>query len=81
MTLKRWNWRKRKYENYDVPDSWCVKTFVNDLDTVVNCAHCGNGVPFGITYTSMEIHTGIGIGYAVCDECHEKELNRRFGNA
>ena len=81
MTLKRWNWKKRKYENYDVPDNRCVKTFVADLDTFVDCACCGKCLPYGLTYTSMEIHTDMGMGYAVCDECYEKEMKRRHGNA
>ena len=81
MTLRRWNWKKRKYEDYDVPDSWCVHTFVNDLDTFVDCASCGEGVPFGLSYTSMEIHNSMGFGYAVCDECYQKEIARRYDNA
>lgn len=80
MTLERWNWKTRKYENYDVPDSWCVKTFVPDLDTVVDCASCGTGVPFGLCYTSLEIHNAVGFGYAVCAECYEKEIKRRTDN-
>ncbi len=80
MTLKRWNWKKREYENYDVPDSRCVKTFVADLDTIIDCASCGNGIPYGCSYTSMEIHNAMGLGYAVCDECYEKEEKRRKEN-
>ena len=81
MVLKRWNWKKRKYEDYEVPDDWHIYTLVYDLDTFVDCASCGKGVPYGLTYTSMEIHTDMGMGYALCDECHEKELNRRFHDA
>lgn len=76
--LKRWNWKKREYEDYEVPDNWFVATFAFDLDTAVDCASCGNGVPYGLTYTSMEIHTDMGIGYSVCHECHEEECKRRI---
>ena len=76
--LQRWNWKEHKYEDYVVPDNWYVATYAFDLDTCIDCASCGKSVPYGLTYTSMEIHTDMGIGYAVCDECHEEECKRRF---
>lgn len=76
--LKRWNWKKREYEDYEVPDNRFVATFAFDMDTGVDCASCGKCVPYGLTYTSMEIHTEIGMGYCVCQECYEGECKRRF---
>ena len=75
--LKRWNWEKHEYEDYEVPDNRFVATHAFDMDTCIDCASCGDMVPFGLTYTSMEIHTDAGIGYAVCYTCHEEECKRR----
>lgn len=78
--LQRWNWKKHQYEEYEVPDNWFVTTIAFDLDTFVDCASCGKGVPYGLTYTSMEIHTDMGMGYCVCQECYDEEWKRRTKN-
>lgn len=77
--LKKWNYQKKEYEEYSVPDSWNVGVYAFDMDTCVDCAHCGTPKPYGLTFTSMEIHTEAGIGYAVCDKCYEEEMGRRYG--
>ena len=48
-----------------------------DLKEAVNCPHCGKEIPFGGTYTSLEIHTNMGFGFGVCGDCYEKEWERR----
>lgn len=73
MILEKWNYDKHKYEPYNVPDEWNVKTYSDNMNEIVNCPHCGKEVIFGDTYTSHEIHTKIGLGYLVCEECYEKE--------
>jgi hypothetical protein len=40
------------------------------MGAIVNCACCGKRLPFGECYTSREIHTGLGFGYAVCGDCY-----------
>jgi len=76
MLLNKWNYQKREYEPYEVPDDWNVKTYSNDMDEIVNCPHCGKPLPFGDSYTSREIHTKFGMGFAVCSECYEQEWER-----
>ena len=71
--LNRWNYDKRIYEPYEVPDNWNVKSFAVDMDEIVNCPHCGQKVTFGNCYTSREIHTPSGFGYAVCENCYNTE--------
>lgn len=74
--MQKWNYEKRDYEPYKVPDSWNVKTYT-DMDEIVNCPHCGKELRFGDTYTSHEIHTEHGIGYGVCEDCYfEGEVER-----
>ena len=43
------------------------------MDKIVNCANCGKELKFGECYTSKTIHTEIGMGYGVCEECYDKE--------
>lgn len=77
MTLSKWNYEKHNYEDYEIPDDWYVTTFEMDMDKIVHCPHCGRQGKFGDTYTSLEIHTPIGIGYSVCEDCYEQEWKRR----
>ena len=76
MTLKKWNWKTREYDPYEIPDDWNVKTYSNDMDEIVNCPHCGRKVAFGDCYTSREIHTEHGFGYCVCGDCYAREWER-----
>ena len=71
--LRRWNYDKQTYEPYEVSDDWNVKSFAIDMDEIVNCPHCGRKVTFGNCYTSREIHTPSGFGYAVCESCYNTE--------
>lgn len=77
MILKKWNYQKNEYEPYEVPNDWNFVFFTSDMNTLTTCPHCGKKVPFGDTYTSMEIHTNTGFGFFVCEECYEEEMERR----
>lgn len=77
MILQKWNNKKHEYEPYKIPNNWNCKTYSNNMDEIVNCAQCGGKVKLGDCYTSLEIHTQIGMGYAVCEECYEEEWKRR----
>lgn len=80
MKLSKWNYEKHKYEPYKVSDTWNCKAYSSDMKEIVNCPHCGRKLEFGDCYTSMEIHTSIGLGYAVCEECYDKEWERKREN-
>ena len=77
MKLSKWNYKKHKYDDFEVPNNWNCLTYSDDMDKVVNCPHCGKELKFGDTYTSLEIHTNIGFGYGVCKECYQEEWQRR----
>lgn len=78
MILRKWNYDTHKYDDYEIPKDWNVKTYSDDMDEIVNCPHCGKQIKFGDGYTSMEIHTSVGFGYCVCHECYyDKEWVRR----
>lgn len=81
MKMLKWNNEKGKYELYDVPADWQCKLYEDDMNQKINCASCGKEIRFGECYTSMEIHNVWGFGYAVCPECYQKEIERRFERA
>ena len=67
---------------WPVPAEWRVTTLEADMDAPVECAQCGRTLPFGETFTSLEVHElGAGFGYAVCGECHAQERWRRIEHA
>lgn len=78
MILKKWNYQKRKYEDFNIPRDRNVKLLADDLNEIINCANCGKEVKFGDTYTSMTIHNSLGFGYCVCEECYEEEWKDRI---
>lgn len=78
MKLRKWNYETRKYEPYEVPDFWKCKTYSDDMGEIVNCCQCGKPILFGDAYTSHEVHTEYGMGYAVCGECHFNVENERY---
>ena len=78
MTLKKWNYIKHDYDDYNIPDNWHVSTLELDLNTIINCVQCGKEVKYGDTYTSLEVHTPLyGFGYCVCKKCYNEEWERR----
>lgn len=81
MTMQRWNNKKGEYETYEVPADWQCKLYEDDMNQKISCASCGKEERFGACYTSMEIHNSMGFGYAVCPECYQKEIERRFERA
>lgn len=81
MILQKWNYKKHKYEDYEIPDEWNVKTYANGMEEIINCCQCGKKLKFGDSYTSLEVHTEMGFGYSVCEDCYEKEWKRREENA
>lgn len=74
--IGRWNWRTHEYEPYITPPEWKIRLFSEDMDELVNCARCGIDLKYGDTLTSRELHNGLGLGYPVCDSCHEAEYAR-----
>lgn len=76
MKINKWNYMTRQYDEVTLPDL-NYKTYSNDMKEIVNCPHCFKEVTHAETYTSMEFHTEFGMGYGVCDECYQKEWQRR----
>lgn len=77
MLLNKWNYEKHSYDLIDVPDDWNCSTYEYFMDTIIHCPHCGKQLRFGDCYTSLEYHTKMGFGYAVCEPCYELEWERR----
>ena len=76
--MQKWDYEAHEYKQIFVPAHLNCKLYSDNPDETVNCPHCGKALPWGETYTSMEIHNDVGLGYAVCAECHSQELQRRL---
>ena len=74
MKVKKWDFINHVYEPYDIPDHYHTPLYTDDMEEIVNCAGCGTRIKYGQCYTSMTIHNHVGLGYPVCDDCHQKEL-------
>ncbi len=68
MKAKIWNKTKQKYDPYELPEG--STAYEVDMDKEITCACCGRKVKYGETYASHNIHTDIGFGYAVCEDCY-----------
>lgn len=81
MLLRKWNYETHKYEEYTTPTEWDCRTYCEDMSEIINCCQCGKKIAFGDTYSSQEVHNFIGLGYSVCEKCHDVETDRRFKNS
>ena len=75
--LFRWDYETRSYHKYGIPVEWIISTYRADMSQHINCAGCGKELPYGETFTSLELHTTMGIGYGVCNVCYAEEWKRR----
>ena len=75
--LQRWDYDLHKYIPFVVPNECVFKIYSNNMDDIINCCQCFKEMKFVEGYTSMEVHTGAGFGYAVCEKCHDEEWERR----
>lgn len=80
IDLRKWNYETHEYDLYQVPDTWVLVLYTQDMELPVNCAQCGKEMTFGEGYTSKEIHTPVGFGYPVCEQDYEKEVERDQAN-
>lgn len=76
--LSKWNYEAHDYLPYTVPADWNVSVYCQDMDEIIQCPHCGRKLKYGDAYTSLEIHTELGIGYAVCSDCYDSEFKRKM---
>lgn len=74
IKARKYNVELREYEDVLLPDE--CRTYEEDMEKMVPCAQCGRLHKYGEMYTSREVHTAYGFGFAVCRECHDGELDR-----
>lgn len=75
--LQRWDYDLHEYQLFMVPADWNVTVGGNNMDELINCPTCGCILKVEDSYTSKEVHTNIGIGFCVCEKCHDEEWERR----
>jgi len=68
----KWDFSREKHDSVRISESCC--SYCADMTEMVTCPQCGSMLEFGDSYTSLQYHTSGGIGYAVCKDCHEKEI-------
>lgn len=76
-TLRRFNPFTKEYDLHTVPLDWKVIIYHDNLDININCASCGKELRYGDSFTSLEIHNKLGMGYCVCEECYKREWERQ----
>ena len=77
--IKKWDYPSHSYFSIPITsrEPLNIKTYSEDMNEIVNCCQCLKKVKFEDTYTSNEIHTDLGFGFAVCEDCYEEEWKRR----
>lgn len=73
MKAEQWNKKIGKYEPYKLPK--LASMYEKDMSMVIQCALCAEPILYGKSYSSRNIHNHIGLAYAVCYSCHQKETN------
>ena len=76
MKAGKWNYQTHQYDEYELPEK--AMMYTDNMDEKCQCASCGKNMVFGDGYTSMEIHTDLGLGLIVCEECYEQEFQRKY---
>lgn len=75
LDIRKWNYETHEYDPYEVPADKTIVIYTQDMDMPIDCANCFKGMTFGQGYTSRTLHTHVGLGYPVCEDCYEEEIN------
>lgn len=75
--LQRWDYTLHEYQLFPIPSAWNVVITGEDMEEIINCPTCGKEFKLGDSYTSLEVHTSVGFGFCVCQECYDEEWERR----
>ena len=77
--IKKWDYLSHSYFSIPITsrERLNIKTYSEDMNEIVNCCQCLKKIRYGDTYTSNEINTDLGFGFAVCEDCYEKEWERK----
>ena len=77
--IQKWDYSSHSYSTIPLISRTPLnlKTYSEDINEMVNCCQCLKKIKYGDTYTSKEIHTDLGFGFAVCEDCYEKEWERK----
>lgn len=77
VVYNKWNPLTHKYDAYYVPADKKLVFYDDNLDDIVNCCQCLKEMKYADSYTSLEVHTENGMGYAVCESCYSQEIARK----
>lgn len=68
MKAFKWIEHKQEYVDYVLPEGSCLIS--EDMNEIISCCCCGNKIKYGESFTSRQIHTSSGFGYAECGRCY-----------
>lgn len=77
MILRKWDYSLHKYIPVELPDYYKIIHYTTDMNAITTCPHCRKRLKYGETYTSLEFHDEMGLGYHVCSKCYDEEWTRR----
>lgn len=63
---------EKRYYPYVLPEGALL--YSDDMLEQTACAQCAEKHAYGFMFTSRQIHTQKGMGYAVCAECYLQEM-------
>lgn len=72
MSKQALKWVGDKYIPYELPEG--ASSYEQKMGKIVSCCSCGKKVRYGECYTSRQIHTEAGFGYAECEDCYYSYL-------
>ena len=77
--IQKWDYPSHSYFSIPITsrEPLNIKSYSEDMNEIVNCAQCLKEIKIGDSYTSKEIHTDLGFGFAVCSKCYEEEWERK----
>lgn len=74
--MQKYDFIKKRYTPYTPPQNGHYDIIVH-ANEELNCAACGHTINEYNAYTSAAIQNDIGIGYLICKNCYDHELEIR----
>ena len=73
LSVQKWDPKIRVYEPYEAPPLANIMCPLDDMSAMIQCARCGRLMRCGEGFTSKQIHTKVGFGYLVDEDCYQEE--------
>lgn len=78
IIAQKWDPDTHIYSPYVIASDLDCPLYSDDMAAEINCAACGKRIVYGDSYTSMQIHNFMGMGYPVCESCFRAEMDAKM---